>query len=489
MTIRFREEHLRKFSAASLDRSPMHLSEAYARKSAVGERAVYGVLGVLASLRGVALPPGCVISKVTVQYHSPLLLNVDYSIQVKEQRKDAVTVFVMDGSVMMMQVRLQLRRGLPSLVDLGDSGHGRTSSPALTAADLLPGLAFTGKYSPPRTAYFELLSLLGLKREVFGDPLLILLLISSYLTGMELPGESSLSVDLTAAITESIPRVPLDFEIILRSRDERFRLLRSEFRLFNDITTYATGVIGALSRPARTKPEWAFADATQTFTGKTALLIGASRGLGAAMVLFLVSVGYTVVGVYARSGDDAEALLEACRNRPGRLLLEQGDAADLEWCVALRERVLSDLGGLDLLICNAAPPVTQMRLEEAYFPRIQAYLHSSFGLVGAPLSALLAAVSAASGSALLISSGAVETLPRNCPQYVASKSAAEGLLRAAVAQYPKVTFWIARPGEMRTDLVNTPVGWLKAEEPQIVARRVLEQVIGSSERGGLHFCR
>ena len=36
---------------------------------------------------------------------------------------------------------------------------------------------------------------------------------------MELPGESSLSVDLTAAITESIPRVPLDFEIILRSRD------------------------------------------------------------------------------------------------------------------------------------------------------------------------------------------------------------------------------------------------------------------------------
>lgn len=87
MTIRFREEHLRKFSAASLDRSPMHLSEAYARKSAVGERAVYGVLGVLASLRGVALPPGCVISKVTVQYHSPLLLNVDYSIQVKEQEK------------------------------------------------------------------------------------------------------------------------------------------------------------------------------------------------------------------------------------------------------------------------------------------------------------------------------------------------------------------------------------------------------------------
>src|SRR5580704_6460663 len=88
MTIRFREEHLRKFSAASLDRSPMHLSESYARKSAIGERAVYGVLGVLACLRGVALPAGSLISKVKVQYHSPLTLDVDYSIQVKDQSKE-----------------------------------------------------------------------------------------------------------------------------------------------------------------------------------------------------------------------------------------------------------------------------------------------------------------------------------------------------------------------------------------------------------------
>jgi NAD(P)-dependent dehydrogenase (short-subunit alcohol dehydrogenase family) len=486
--IRFGEEHLRLFSTASLDLSPIHLSEAYARKSAIGERAVYGVLGVLAGLSQMGARQGKVISRVTVQYHAPLLLHVDYNAELSDEPDDAVSLSLMDGSILMLRARFQMRPGQPVQLDIPASCQGLGKSRVLTAEKLTSGLVFRGKYNPPLAAYQELLALLGLNRAMLGDFPLILLLSSSYLTGMELPGERSLALSLSAEINEALPTLPLDFEISLCSRDERFGLLRSEFRLFHESETYAAGMIGAVSPPVRTGLVGGFPDVAQEFAGKTALVIGASRGLGAAMTLYLVSAGASVLGTYARSREDAEALMLASRNRPGRLLLEQGDASDLEWCRLLKRRVLKDLGRLDLLVCNAAPAIGRMKLEEAYFRRLLSYLQHGISLVGAPLSVFLVEVASVKGSVLLLSSSAVESVPRNQPQYVVLKAAAEHLVRAAAVEYPEATFWIARPSAIRTDLINTPVGWLKAEEPNVVARRILEQVAGSSEDGGVHFC-
>jgi NAD(P)-dependent dehydrogenase (short-subunit alcohol dehydrogenase family) len=59
------------------------------------------------------------------------------------------------------------------------------------------------------------------------------------------------------------------------------------------------------------------------------VLIGASRGLGAALALELAAEACTVIGVYARSTDDALALLRAAAadhlqlrhwiSRPGKI--------------------------------------------------------------------------------------------------------------------------------------------------------------------------
>jgi hypothetical protein len=43
----------------------------------------------------------------------------------------------------------------------------------------------------------------------------------------------------------------------------------------------------------------------------------------------------------------------------------------------------------------------------------------------------------------------------------------------AAAEYPKVSFCIARPARLKTDLLNTPTGTTGAEDPIGAAMRIL----------------
>jgi NAD(P)-dependent dehydrogenase (short-subunit alcohol dehydrogenase family) len=207
------------------------------------------------------------------------------------------------------------------------------------------------------------------------------------------------------------------------------------------------------------------------------------------MALNLVAEGGTVVGIYAKSQDDADELIMASHALPGRLIMKRGDASDLKWCVALKNQLRDELHGLDLLVCNAVPAIQALRLEEASYERIHEYVNKGFALVAAPLSSFLELVSSSEGRVLMISSSAVDDPPPIWPQYVAVKAAAEGLVRTAAAANSKVSFWIARPGSMLTDLVDTPLGRLDAEMPQAVAKRILGQVCGEPASTTVQFCR
>ena len=169
--------------------------------------------------------------------------------------------------------------------------------------------------------------------------------------------------------------------------------------------------------------------------------------------------------------------------------MEQGDASDPAWCAALRDRIEAEFGRLDLLICNAAPAIQPLRVEEACYDRIQAYVQKGFALVGVPLSSFMGLVSASQGGVLLISSSAVERPPGNWPHYVALKGAVEGLLCAVAADHPKVRFWISRPNKIDTDLINTPMGRLDAERPESVAQRIVAYAAGNTEPGTPHLHR
>ncbi len=430
-------------------------------------------------------------SNVRIDFKSPLVLDVDYTITVDAEAFEGVRITIVDGSAAMMRARLRFRSGDPESVGLPENGIAPLrDSRGLKTTDFERMPAFRGAYAPARAAYQELLSSLGIDRRAWGDGLPMAVLCSSYLTGMELPGESAIYSGLRLNILGPPPQVPFDYEIALDSYDSRFGMVKSRFTLGTESAIWASGDISAISRPAHHRGVASCpAAGTGRFAGKSAIIIGASRGLGAAMALELVAEGGTVIGVYSRSQEDANELLAASRNLPGRLIMERGDASDLTWCVALRGRVRAELGALDLLVCNAAPAIPSLRVEEACYDRILAYIGKGLALVGAPLSALLEVISAPGGCVLTISSSAVEEPPAAWPHYVAMKAAAEGLVRTAAVANPKVTFCIARPGRMLTDMSDTPIGRLDAEAPQSVSRRILEHAWEGTASGTVLLCR
>jgi NAD(P)-dependent dehydrogenase (short-subunit alcohol dehydrogenase family) len=144
---------------------------------------------------------------------------------------------------------------------------------------------------------------------------------------------------------------------------------------------------------------------------------------------------------------------------------------------------------LDWLICSAAPPLQPLRVEPAAFERIDGFLRNGFELTLAPLTSFLDLLSDSGGSVLVVSSIAVEEPPAIWPHYVALKCAIEGLTRVAAAEYPKVSFCIARPTKLKTDLVNTPMGRMKAEDPSAAALRILSEAAAAGRPGKVCYLK
>lgn len=97
--------------------------------------------------------------------------------------------------------------------------------------------------------------------------------------------------------------------------------------------------------------------------GRTALVTGGSRGLGAAIAVKLARWGCRVILTYRREAEAAERVVaECCRHTPGARA-EQVDLAEEASVRALAGRVVDSEEGLDLLIANAARTAFRPLLE------------------------------------------------------------------------------------------------------------------------------
>ena len=86
---------------------------------------------------------------------------------------------------------------------------------------------------------------------------------------------------------------------------------------------------------------------------KTALVTGASRGIGRAIALALASKGFAVALNYAGSHDAAEAVKKEIEDAGGKAFTEQGDVSKSEDEESNFKTVKDEFGGLDVLVNNA----------------------------------------------------------------------------------------------------------------------------------------
>lgn len=86
---------------------------------------------------------------------------------------------------------------------------------------------------------------------------------------------------------------------------------------------------------------------------KTALVTGASRGIGRAIALALAKEGYAVAVNYAGSREAAEAVRDKITAAGGRAFILQGDVSSAEDVDRIFKTVKEEFGFLDVLVNNA----------------------------------------------------------------------------------------------------------------------------------------
>jgi NAD(P)-dependent dehydrogenase (short-subunit alcohol dehydrogenase family) len=181
-------------------------------------------------------------------------------------------------------------------------------------------------------------------------------------------------------------------------------------------------------------------------TLKTAIVTGASRGLGLALARALGERGWRLV-IDARGSEELErARLELTELTEVAALA--GDVAD-EWH---RTALVEEAGGrIDLLVNNASalgpsplPPVAELPLER-YEQVLRVNAVAPLGLT----QRVLARMSAGGRIVNVTSDAAVEAY-EGWAGYGSSKAALEQITRVLAAERPDLRVYVLDPGDMRT---------------------------------------
>src|ERR1700740_1424164 len=106
-----------------------------------------------------------------------------------------------------------------------------------------------------------------------------------------------------------------------------------------------------------------------TLQNKTALVTGASRGIGRATALALARAGAHVLVHYGRSAQEAESLVDEIQTKGGRAKATPVDLGTADGASLLAKQVRSIVGErLDVLVLNAgiskSAPIADYTLED-----------------------------------------------------------------------------------------------------------------------------
>jgi NAD(P)-dependent dehydrogenase (short-subunit alcohol dehydrogenase family) len=185
---------------------------------------------------------------------------------------------------------------------------------------------------------------------------------------------------------------------------------------------------------------------------RTAIVTGASRGLGHALAAALAGAGYAVV-IDARSGTELEAARAAlvARYPSATVTAVPGDVCDPAHRAAL-VRAAGRTGGVDLLVNNAGtlgasplPALADYPLDE-----LRAAFESNVVAPVALIQALLPSLRERGGAICNITSDAATGAYAGWGGYGAAKAALEQASNVLAAEETTVRVWWVDPGDLRT---------------------------------------
>lgn len=194
---------------------------------------------------------------------------------------------------------------------------------------------------------------------------------------------------------------------------------------------------------------------SKSLSGKTALVTGASRGIGAAIALALAEQGADVAISYASSDEKAAALVRQLEGLGVRAAAFKADQADQSQVTSLVQSVAARFGRLDILVNNAGiavmTPIDNPEADLAALDRL--YAVNLHGVVAA----IRAAAQVMGEGGRIISLGSMLAARASFPgvaDYAATKAALVGYSKGAARDLGprKITVNVVQPGSTATDM-------------------------------------
>ncbi len=223
------------------------------------------------------------------------------------------------------------------------------------------------------------------------------------------------------------------------------------------------------------------------FAGKTAIVTGASRGVGRATALRLAEGGANVVVNYLERHADADETVRLCEEKGVEAIAVQADVSEFLAAKEIANAALEKFGRIDLLVCNAGiwegAPIEEMS-EETWNRVLNTNLKAMWAVTKACVPAMK---KQPNGSIVLVSSTAGQRGEANYSNYAASKGGQISFTKALASELcPKIRVNCVAPGWIETSMVR-PV-FEDESYKQSVVRSIPLQRMATSDDVALSIC-
>lgn len=199
---------------------------------------------------------------------------------------------------------------------------------------------------------------------------------------------------------------------------------------------------------------------SDNLTGKTALVTGGSRGIGAAIAKHLAAKGASVAITYSKGAEAAASVVSEIERAGGKALAIQADATDAKASIAAVEKTVAAFGHLDIFVNNAGTAIPKP-FEEATLEELDHVINLNIRGVFVTTQAALKHLTTG-GRIILIGScvGERNFTPGLAP-YAATKAAVKLFAQSLAREVgPRgITVNNVQPGPIDTDLNPASGDW------------------------------
>jgi hypothetical protein len=434
-----------EFARLSDDHNPMHIDAIAARRTQAGAPVVHGVHAVIWALDALAArqQPVDRIANLSVRFAKFMYLDTPVDIALVQQSETALTIELI--------TELTTAGTRPNTMSFEElAGLSRWLAPAAGSDEW-------ARAFPSAAGALTATRLAGLGQ-------------LSRLVGMISPGLHSIFSGFAVDLADDVPDRPgLGFTVT--TADPRYRIVKMDVA-----GSGLSGTVSTFMRQPPVEPPTVAALSSQLSpsecAGSTALLVGASRGLGAITAKLLTAGGGKAIVTYARGRDDAEKLAE-------EINAVHGAGACTTLALDVRSGVAAQLAPLTAPITHfyyfATPQI--FRQKSALFsPALyeefsRFYVHAFFEAIeflsAQPRRGVL--------PVFYPSSVAVESRPAGMTEYAMAKIAGEFLCADLNRSIQQISILVSRLPRMLTDQTAT-IAEVKTADPVAAMLALIREI-------------